>query len=85
MIRGQCVPLGGDGLPYAPVVGALRDLLAQHGRDQVLEWAGAGRAALGALLPDLADATDGSESIRLQLFEAITMLRERRPVSVRWW
>ena len=77
LIRGQCVPLGGDGLPYAPVVGALRDLLAQHGRDQVLEWAGAGRAALGALLPDLADAADGSESIRLQLFEAITMLWER--------
>ena len=43
----------------------------------MLEWAGAGRAALGALLPDLADATDGSESIRLQLFEAITMLWER--------
>ena len=77
LIRGQCVPLGGDGLPYAPVVGALRDLLAQHGRDQVLEWAGAGRAALGALLPDLAEGADTGESIRLQLFEAITMLWER--------
>ena len=43
LVRGQCVPLGGDGLPYAPIVGTLRDLVAQHGREQVLEWAGAVR------------------------------------------
>jgi len=29
VITGQCVPLGGDGLPYAPVVGALHDLVAR--------------------------------------------------------
>jgi hypothetical protein len=39
-------------LPYAPIVGVLRDLVSQHGREQILEWAGAGREALGALLPD---------------------------------
>ena len=76
LIRGQCVPLGGDGLPYAPIVGALRDLIGQHGRDQVIEWAGAGAPALGALLPDLAGLPTGGESLRLQLFEAITMLLE---------
>ena len=27
VIRGQCVPMGGEGLPYAPIVGALRDLV----------------------------------------------------------
>jgi len=77
VISGQCVPLGGDGLPYAPVVGALHDLVALHGREQILDWAGAGRAALGALLPDLAAAQGGGDSLRLRLFEAVAMLWER--------
>ncbi len=77
LIRGQCVPLGGDGLPYAPIVGALRDLISQHGRDQLIEWAGAGAPALGALLPDFAALPATGDSLRLQLFEAITMLLER--------
>jgi hypothetical protein len=51
IIQGQCVALGGEGLPYAPIVGALRGLLALYGRDQILEWAGPSRAALGVLLP----------------------------------
>ena len=56
LIRGQCVPMGEEGLPYAPIVGALRDLENQHGREQILEWVGAGRQALGALLPDVGTA-----------------------------
>ena len=78
LIRGQCVPMGDEGLPYAPIVGALRDLVTQHGREQILEWAGAGRQALGVLLPDLATAPhEADDTIRLQLFEAVTMLLER--------
>ena len=77
LIRGQCVPLGGEGLPYAPIVGTLRDLVAQHGREQVLAWAGAGGPALGVLLPDLTGGSPEGDSIRLQLFEAITQLWER--------
>src|SRR5215207_11199880 len=78
VIRGQCVPMGGEGLPYAPIVGALRDLVSQHGREQVLEWAGAGRQALGALLPDLSTAPrENDDTIRLRLYEAVTMLLER--------
>jgi DNA-binding CsgD family transcriptional regulator/tetratricopeptide (TPR) repeat protein len=77
LVRGQCVPLGGDGLPYAPIVGTLRDLVAQHGREQVLEWAGAPAPALGVLLPDLTGAPPQGDSIRLQLFEAVTQLWER--------
>ena len=38
VIRGQCVPMGGEGLPYAPIVGALRDLVTQHGRERI--WSG---------------------------------------------
>ena len=78
VIRGQCVPMGEEGLPYAPIVGALRDLVNQHGREQILEWAGAGRQALGALLPDLGTAPrENDDTIRLQLYEAVTMLLER--------
>ncbi len=78
VIRGQCVPMGGEGLPYAPIVGALRDLVNQHGRDQILEWAGAGREALGALLPDLGTAPrENDDTIRLRLYEVVAMLLER--------
>jgi ATP/maltotriose-dependent transcriptional regulator MalT len=78
LVRGQCVPMGSEGLPYAPIVGALRDLLTQHGREQILEWAGAGRQALGALLPDLGTAPrEADDTIRLQLLETVTMLLER--------
>lgn len=77
IVHGQCVPLGGDGLPFAPIVGTLRDLISIHGSDQILEWAGAGRVGLGAVLPDLVQPPQQSDSIRLQLFEAVTMLWER--------
>jgi ATP/maltotriose-dependent transcriptional regulator MalT len=78
LIRGQCVPMGGEGLPYAPIVGALRDLVSQHGREQILEWAGVGRQALGALIPGLSAAPrEADDTIRLQLFEAVTMLLEK--------
>ena len=78
LIRGQCVPMGEEGLPYAPIVGVLRDLENQHGRDQILEWVGAGRQALGALLPGLGTTPrESDDTIRLQLFEAVTMVLER--------
>jgi predicted ATPase/DNA-binding CsgD family transcriptional regulator len=78
LIRGQCVPMGEEGLPYAPIVGALRDLENQHGREQILEWVGVGRHVLGALLPDVGTAPrENDDTIRLQLFEAVTMLLER--------
>jgi ATP/maltotriose-dependent transcriptional regulator MalT len=78
LIRGQCVPMGEEGLPYAPIVGALRDLENQHGREQIVEWVGAGRQALGALLPDVGTAPrEKDDTIRLQLFEAVTMVLER--------
>ena len=48
------------------------------GREQVLEWVGTGRHALGALLPDLSTPPrESDDTIRLQLYEAVTMLLER--------
>ena len=76
IIKGQCVPLGGDGLAYAPVIGALRDLRAQAGHDAIVEWAGPGASALGCLLPEFADART-SDSERLRTLEAFTDVLER--------
>ncbi len=76
VVRGQCVPLGGEGLPYAPVAGLLRDLDAAFGTEQLLEWAGGGHRALGAVAPDLVSPEPGGD-VQLQLFEAMARLLTR--------
>ncbi len=77
VVVGQCVNLGGDGLAYAPITGALRDLAGRLGADTLLAAAGPGRAALGSLLPDLPgdDAQAGGTS-QGRVFEAVTGLLE---------
>ncbi len=85
MVRGQCVPLGGEGLPYAPIAGLLRDLDAAFGTEQLLEWAGGGHRALGAVAPDLVSPEPGGD-VQLQLFEAMARLLTRaaliRPLMI---
>ncbi len=78
VVRGQCVPLGGDGLAFAPIIGALRDLTQQLGDEAVLKWAGPGAGALGTLLPELgagAGVADPDDNM-LRLFEAVTEILE---------
>jgi predicted ATPase/DNA-binding CsgD family transcriptional regulator len=86
LVVGQCVALGGEGLPYAPIVGALRGLLTTYGREQILEWAGPSRAALGVLLPGIVPGAEPGDVVRLQLFEAVARLLEhaggRQPLVV---
>jgi DNA-binding CsgD family transcriptional regulator/tetratricopeptide (TPR) repeat protein len=53
VLRGGCVPLGEDGLPFAPVVEALRGL-ADLDAAELEAVAGPARAELARLLPDLA-------------------------------
>ncbi|WP_168207612.1 ATP-binding protein [Microlunatus elymi] len=82
VIRGECVPLGGDGLPYAPIVGLLRDLADQVGPELMIEWAGGAAADLGTLLPELAIADEPADLTqqqqhRLRIFEAVVGLVER--------
>lgn len=85
VIKGQCVPLGGDGLAYAPIVGALRDLRAQVGHDAMVDWAGPGAPALGCLLPEFA-GDHSADGDRLRTLEAVTEVFERassdRPLIV---
>ena len=54
VLRGGCVPLGEEGLPFAPVVQALRGLAGDLDAAELEAVAGPARAELGRLLPDLA-------------------------------
>jgi DNA-binding CsgD family transcriptional regulator/tetratricopeptide (TPR) repeat protein len=76
LVRGQCVPLGGDGLPYAPVAGVLRALLDRYGLDTVRSWAGPGADELATLVPEIGERPP-REPNRLRLFEATATLLGR--------
>jgi DNA-binding CsgD family transcriptional regulator len=54
VLLGGCVPLGEEGLPFAPVIEALRGLADQLDPAELAAVAGPARAELGRLLPDLA-------------------------------
>jgi DNA-binding CsgD family transcriptional regulator len=54
VLRGGCVPLGEEGVPFAPVIEALRGLAEQLDPAELAAIAGPARHELGRLLPDLA-------------------------------
>ena len=77
VLLGACIPLG-DELPFGPLAGALRPLVATLGRDRVLAMAGPHRHALARLIPDLAPASerppDDETSGAWRLYEAVRTL-----------
>jgi DNA-binding CsgD family transcriptional regulator/tetratricopeptide (TPR) repeat protein len=69
VLLGGCVPLGEEGLPFAPVIEALRGLAGDLDAAELQAVAGPARAELGRLLPDLAwggeaaaDAADAADA-----------------------
>ncbi|MBM9435476.1 AAA family ATPase [Streptomyces bryophytorum] len=78
---GGCVEIGADGLPFAPVSAALRDLYRTLG-PELTEAAAGQQGELARLLPELA-GTDGArrelgdEDGRVRLFELTARLLER--------
>jgi DNA-binding CsgD family transcriptional regulator len=54
MLRGGCVPLGEEGVPFAPVVEALRGLAGELDPAELEVVAGPARADLARLVPDFA-------------------------------
>ncbi|HEX6678356.1 MAG TPA: AAA family ATPase [Actinomycetes bacterium] len=54
VLRGGCVPLGEEGVPFAPVIEALRGLAGELDPVELERIAGPARADLARLLPDLA-------------------------------
>jgi DNA-binding CsgD family transcriptional regulator/tetratricopeptide (TPR) repeat protein len=81
VILGQSVELGGDGLPFAPIAGALRDLSGQLGPHRLVELAGPGGSMLPTLLPELGESTGTQPDGRGRLFEVVTVLLERASVD----
>jgi DNA-binding CsgD family transcriptional regulator/tetratricopeptide (TPR) repeat protein len=80
VLTGDCIELGEGELPYAPVVGALRDLQRAAGTEALAELAGPGRAELGRLLPEvgeLAAADPDPEFAQARLFEVLLALLGR--------
>jgi DNA-binding NarL/FixJ family response regulator/tetratricopeptide (TPR) repeat protein len=75
-IGGECVELGSDELPYAPLVAALRGLVREN--DRVLDRISpATRAGLAQLMPELdPEASAASDENRTRPFEALLALLE---------
>jgi DNA-binding CsgD family transcriptional regulator/tetratricopeptide (TPR) repeat protein len=88
VLYGGCVPVGGDGLPYAPVVEALRALPNELGLDAVRELAGPSWRELARLLPSLGEPEAGSagQAAQARLFELLlgllARLSQQTPVAL---
>jgi DNA-binding CsgD family transcriptional regulator/tetratricopeptide (TPR) repeat protein len=84
VLRGGCVPLGEEGLPFAPVIQALRGLAGDLDEAELEAVAGPARAELGRLLPDLAwgggataGAAGASQAGQGRLFELLLGVVQR--------
>jgi DNA-binding CsgD family transcriptional regulator len=62
VLSANCTDLGPLGVPFGPVRSIVRQLISAVGVDAVLAAAGPGRAAVTALLPELATAEDPSNA-----------------------
>jgi DNA-binding CsgD family transcriptional regulator/tetratricopeptide (TPR) repeat protein len=62
VLTGQCVELGGEGLPLAPLVDALRTLARTMPPDLLADVLGPAAPALARLLPELGRATASADS-----------------------
>ena len=72
VLTGQCVELGGDGLPLAPLADVLRTLARTTPPEQLDEFLGAARRELVWLMPGLADdGSDGGGASPAQLLELV--------------
>jgi DNA-binding CsgD family transcriptional regulator len=80
VLVGGCLEVGDVGLPYVPVVAALRGFAAEADNHQLLAAAAKGLPGLGRLLPELADQpTAATASLsegfeQLQLFDGVGSL-----------
>ena len=75
ILSGDCVELGQDELPYAPLLTALRPLV-RDGDPALDALAPPLRSALNAILPGLGAAETGGEATQSRVFEALLQLLE---------
>jgi DNA-binding CsgD family transcriptional regulator/tetratricopeptide (TPR) repeat protein len=85
VLRGACVELGGEALPFAPLVDALRSLSRSLSSARLEEVLGPARPMLARLLPELADGGAVVDVQPARLFELtlglLGRLAEERPVA----
>ena len=75
VLSGDCVELGEDELPYAPLLSALRPLVRDE--DPALdELAPAYRAAIDAIMPGLGSGHSAGDATQSRVFEALLALLE---------
>jgi len=75
VLAGDCVELGEDELPYAPLLSALRPLVRDE--DPALdELAPAYRAAIDAIMPGLGSGHSAGDATQSRVFEALLALLE---------
>jgi DNA-binding CsgD family transcriptional regulator/tetratricopeptide (TPR) repeat protein len=79
VLVGGCLPVGGDGLPYAPVVEALRPLPGELGVGAVRQLIGPSWSELAGLLPSLGEPASGpaGQAAQARLFELLLGLLGR--------
>jgi DNA-binding CsgD family transcriptional regulator len=95
VLTGACLELGEDGLPYAPLIEALRGLTDQFGPVELRRLAGDAHAEVARLLPGIGPGDIGGPAVsadeltprsQLRLFEAVLGvlggLAASRPVVV---
>lgn len=90
VLRGACVNIGSAGVPYGPIVEALRELQRELPPEEMAELVGAGAPDLARLVPSIgpggaaAEPTGQSQWLQARLLEAILgflqRLAARRPV-----
>jgi DNA-binding CsgD family transcriptional regulator len=84
VLVGGCVELGGEGVPFAPIVEALRTFVRGVDAAELERWLGPARAELARLLPELGPVPTGAQggeldlwSVQGRLFELMLGLLER--------
>ena len=75
VLSGDCVELGDDELPYAPLLTALRPLV-RDGDPSLDALAPQLRSALDAILPGLGGRDSSAEATQSRVFEALLALLE---------
>jgi DNA-binding CsgD family transcriptional regulator len=87
MLRGGCVELGDAGVAFAPIVEALRSLMAEIGAAGLIDVAGHPCRAIARLIPDLpGPAADGGDwgpdqgDLFEELFTLLRRLGTERPL-----
>jgi DNA-binding CsgD family transcriptional regulator/tetratricopeptide (TPR) repeat protein len=78
VLSGHCVQLGTEGLPFAPIAEALRELIRDTGRDQLDRLLGPARQLVARLIPSVGEPAEPPNPLTTsQLLELVLGLIER--------